>query len=145
MLLTQTSQLDTLGLKDTPQHHQGEVYKEFQEQLLRRDEGWYETALPWKGNHPPLPSHKQGSLHWLENLKQKLKQIGVEEAYSEVIEQQKAEAIVEAADHPFRGLNVTSLINPVIREAAASIKVSVVYNAYAKAHPNDYVRYITVK
>ena len=81
MLLTQTSQLDyeelcrldVLGLKDTPQHDQGELYKEFQEQLLRSDEGWYEPALPWRGNHPPLLSYKQGSLRLLENLKQKLK------------------------------------------------------------------------
>ena len=53
MLLTQTSQLDfeelcrldVLGLVDTPQHDQGEVYKKFQEHLLRSDEGWYEAAL----------------------------------------------------------------------------------------------------
>ena len=56
MLLTQTSQLDyeelcRLDVRDTPQHDQGEVYKEFQEQLLRSDEGWYEAALPWKGNY----------------------------------------------------------------------------------------------
>ena len=56
ILLTQASQLDydelcrldVLGLVDTPQHDQGEEYKEFQEQLLRSDEGWYEAALPWK-------------------------------------------------------------------------------------------------
>ena len=47
MLLTQTSQLDyeelcrlnVLELVDTQQHDQGEVYKQFQEQLLRSDEG----------------------------------------------------------------------------------------------------------
>ena len=47
MLLTQTSQLDyeelcrlnVLELVDTQQHDQGEVYKQFQEQLLNSDEG----------------------------------------------------------------------------------------------------------
>jgi len=70
MLLTQTSQLDyeelhrldVLGLVNTPQPDQGEVYKESPEQLLHSDEGWYEAALPWKDNHPPLPSYEQGSL-----------------------------------------------------------------------------------
>ena len=144
MLLTQTSQLDyeelcrldVLGLKDTPQHDQGEVYKEFQEQLLRSDEGWYEAALPWRGNHPPLPSYKQGSLRRLENLKRKLKRMGVEEAYSEVIEQQKAEGIMEAADQPAQGIECYIPHKPVIREEAASTKVRVVYDASAKAHPN---------
>lgn len=64
MLLTQTSQsdyedlgrLDVLGLKDTAEHDQNVVYEEFKEQLQRDTEGWYEVALPWKGNHPPLPS-----------------------------------------------------------------------------------------
>ena len=54
MLLTYTSQvdyeelcrLDVLGLKDTPQHDQVEVYREFQKQLLHSDEGWHEAALP---------------------------------------------------------------------------------------------------
>ena len=84
MLLTQTSQvdyeelcrLDMLGLADTPQHDQREVYREFREQLSRSEMGWYEAALPWKGNHPPLPSNEQGSLRRLKNLKQKLKRTG---------------------------------------------------------------------
>ena len=96
ILLTQTIQLDyeelcrlhVLGLMDTPPHNQGEVHKEFQEQLLRSDKGWYEAALPWKGNHHPLPSYEQGSLRRQESLKWKLKRTGVEQAYSEVIEQQ---------------------------------------------------------
>ena len=61
MLLTQTSaidyeelcKLDVLGLKDNPSGDQETVYEEFKEQLTRSSEGWYETNLPWKGNHPP--------------------------------------------------------------------------------------------
>ena len=79
---------------------------------------------------------KSGSLRRLENLKWKLKQMGVEEAYSEVIEQQKAERIVEAADHPAQGLKCYITQKPVIREEAASTKVRVMYDASAKAHPN---------
>ena len=80
MLLTQTSktdneelcQLDVLGLADAPTGDQGVVYEEFKEQLRRGEEGWYETGLPWKGNHPPLPSNKDGSLRRLRSLLQKL-------------------------------------------------------------------------
>ena len=70
MLLTQTSAadyenlcwLDVLGLEDLPENDQDIVYTEFKEQLRRDPAGWYETGLPWKGNHPPLPSNKQGSV-----------------------------------------------------------------------------------
>ena len=70
MFLTQTSvadyeelcRLDVLGLEDTPIGDQRVVHQEFLEQLKRSAEGWYETSLPWKGNHPPLPENKLGSL-----------------------------------------------------------------------------------
>ena len=104
MLLTQTSQidyeevcrLDVLGLVDKPQHDQGKVYREFREHLTRSEEGWYEVSLPWKGNHPPLPSNEQGSLRRLENLKRKLQRMGMEEAYNAIIEEQKREPCVVA-------------------------------------------------
>jgi hypothetical protein len=35
--------------------------QEFKEQLRRNDAGWYEAKLPWKGNHPPLPTNEAGS------------------------------------------------------------------------------------
>mgnify|MGYP002804125711 CR=1 FL=1 len=49
VLLTQTSQsdydelccLDILGLADSPQQDQKEVYAEFREQLVRDEAGWY--------------------------------------------------------------------------------------------------------
>ena len=49
--------LDVLGLAETPTGDQGDVYDKFKEQLSRSPEGWYETVLPWKGNHPPLPNN----------------------------------------------------------------------------------------
>jgi hypothetical protein len=80
MLLTQIStadyenlcRLDVLGLEDLPENDQDIVYAEFQEQMRRDPAGWYETGLPWKGNHPPLPSNKQGSVRRLESLMRKL-------------------------------------------------------------------------
>ena len=132
MLLIQTSQLDfeelcrldVLGVADTPQYDQGEVYKEFREQLTCR---WYEAALLWKGNHPPLPSNEQGS------LKRKLKRIRLEQSYSEIIEEQKAEGIMEPVDQSAEGVEFYIPHKPVIREEAASAKVRVVYDASAKA------------
>ena len=58
MLLTQARhidyeeffRLDVLALADTPEHDQGAVYTEFKEQLVRSEEGWYETGLPWRGD-----------------------------------------------------------------------------------------------
>ena len=62
MFMTQTSSLQyetlcrlhVLGIADSASGDQDEVYSEFKEQLKRDEEGWYETGLLWKGNHPSL-------------------------------------------------------------------------------------------
>ena len=69
MLLTQTSQsdfdrlcrLDVLGLKDSTECDQNLVYEDFWEQLSQGPSGYYEASLPWKANHPPLPTNEAGS------------------------------------------------------------------------------------
>lgn len=53
----QLCSLDVLGLEDKLEGDQQAVYSEFQEQLVRHPEGWYETGLLWKAGHPPLPNN----------------------------------------------------------------------------------------
>ena len=71
MFLAQTAQpdyeelcrMDILGLQDTSVGDQNVVHAEFLEQLKRDPkEGWYESGLPWKEDHPPLPSNESNSL-----------------------------------------------------------------------------------
>ena len=64
--------LDVLGLEDKPAGDQQAVYSEFQEQLVRHPEGWYESGFLWKVGHPPLPNNRTGSLWQLANLVKKL-------------------------------------------------------------------------
>ena len=54
--------LDVLGLQDTPTGDQSIVHSEFLEELQCSSEGCFEAALPWKGNHPPLPNNRAWSL-----------------------------------------------------------------------------------
>ena len=69
VFLTQTSighyeelcRMDVLGLLDTLIGDQVVVYQEFLEQLKRISEGWYETAVAWKGDHASLTNNKMES------------------------------------------------------------------------------------
>lgn len=143
MLLTQASQsdyeelcrLDVLGLADACERDQREVYSEFREQLVRSDDGWYETGLPWKGDHPPLPNNRNGSLRRLANLQRKLRQTAMTESYAEIIEKQKADGIVETASDQPCGVEFYIPHKPVVREAAESTKLRIVYDASARAYP----------
>lgn len=142
MLFAQTSQrdyedlcrLDVLGLADKPEYDQSSVYSEFQEQLTRSNEGWYETGLPWKGNYPPLPNNHSGSQRRLANLQRKLQKSGLTETYSEIIENQKLEGIVEVVNEEPQGVEFYIPHKAVVRKNAESTKVRVVYDASARAN-----------
>ena len=142
MFLTQTSvgdyedlcRMDVLGLQDTPIGDQEVVHQEFLEQLKRSPEGWYETALPWKGGHPPLPNNKTGSLKRLASLVQRLKRNGKIEDYDAIIQDQLREGIVEEAQMPAKGKEFYIPHKAVIRENAETTKMRIVYDASARAN-----------
>ena len=126
--------MDVLGLEDTPSGNQSVVYTEFREQLRRSPNGWYEARLPWKGDHPPLPSNESGSLKRLGNLVQRLKKTGGLDEYNAIIHDQLREGIVEEADMPASGKEFYIPHKAVVRENVESTKMRVVYDASAKAH-----------
>ena len=140
MLLTQTSsvdyeelcRLDVLGLADATENDQETVYAEFKEQLTRDPAGWYETGLPWKGNHPNLPNNKQGSQRRLQSLLRKLKRTNNTEKYDEVIQEQLQQGVVEQAPVNPCGREFYIPHKPVIRENAESTKLRIVYDASAE-------------
>ena len=111
MLSTQTAspdyeqlcRLDVLGLKDSATSDQEIVYEEFKEQLTRNPGGWYETSLPWKGNHPPLQNNKAGSLTRLHNLVRKLEKQDTLEQYDKIIRDQLEQGIVERVENDAKG------------------------------------------
>ena len=94
--------LDVLGLEDKPAADQQAVYNEFQEQLVRQLEGWYEMGLLWKAGHPTLPSNRTGSLWRLANLVKELeKEPNHLDEYDKIIQDQLEQGIVErVTDEP---------------------------------------------
>ena len=126
--------LDVLGLADSPSGDQHEVYREFREQLTRDEqEGWYETGLPWKGGHPPLPNNRAGSLRRLTTQVTKLRRAGKVEEYDAIIKEQLAEGVVELAPDQPVGREFYMPHRAVIRETAESTKMRVVYDCSARA------------
>ena len=143
MFLTQTStvdydnlcRLDVLGLADCATGDQDEVYSEFKEQLRRDEEGWYETSLPWKGNHPPLPCNEAGSLRRLTGLVKKLRSQGIIDRYDQVIQDQIKAGIVERVSGPATGQHEFYIPHKaVVRDTAETTKLRVVYDASARAY-----------
>ena len=125
--------LDVLGLADSPAGDQQEVYREFREQLSRNTkEGWYETGLPWKGDHPHLPSNREGSLRRLRTQIAKLRQVGRLQEYDEIIQDQLKEGVVEPAPSEPVGREYYMPHRAVIKDNAETTKLRVVYDCSAR-------------
>ena len=140
MMLTQTSQvdfdqlcrLDVPGLADSSENDQSLVHTEFREQLERNPKGWYETGLPWKPNHPPLPTNGMGSRRRLENLVKRLKSSERYHDYDAIIQQQLDEGVIEVAPVEATGTEFYIPHKAVVKNSAESTKLRIVYDALAK-------------
>ena len=147
VLMTQTSQsdyenlcrLDVLGLADSPENDQEIVYQDFKEQLRRSSAGWYETNLPWKANHPQLPTNEQGSRRRLEQLVKKLQREGDYDNYDKIIQDQLQQGVVEPAPKVPSGKESYLPHKGVVKREAETTKLRIVYDASAREsnhHPS---------
>ena len=110
------------------------VHAEFREQLQRSPEGWYEATLPLKGNHPPLPNNKAGSLRRLGSLVQRLQKTGKLDEYDEIIQEQLREGVVEEAESAPVRREFYLPHKAVTRENVQTTKMRIVYDASAGAN-----------
>jgi hypothetical protein len=131
--------LDVLGLKDRPEGDQATVLEEFKEQLTCREDGKYDTALPWKASHPKLPTNLNVARPRFQSLLKRLdKQPALLETYHQIIEDQVEQGIVEIAPtEPNEKHEHYIPHKPVVREQAESTKVRIVYDASAKVNEDS--------
>ena len=126
--------MHVLGLEDCSDGNQNLVYEEFKEQLVRSPEGWYVSSLLWKGNYPPLPHNKHGSLKRLENLMRKLeKQPGMLPKCDDITQDQLTQAILERVLKEPEEKEFYLPHKAVVRETAESTKTQIVYDGSARS------------
>ena len=125
--------LDVLGLKDADDENQSSIFEEFNDQLERKVEGFYETGLMWKSGETELPNNRLGSLARLGKLVQKLERDPeLFSAYDKIMKDQEAEGIIEEANGEGQGKVFYLPHRPVIREKAETTKIRIVYDASAR-------------
>ena len=136
----QLCRLDVLGLEDRPEGDQETVYSEFKEQLLRSEEGWYETNLMWKAAHPSLKKNKGTSLGRLSTLLNSLqKSPELFQEYDEKIRMQYDEGIVEMAPAVPEGKEFYIPHKAVIKEESESRHLRIVYDCSSQPDPETIV------
>ena len=93
---------------------------------------WYETSLPWKPNHPELPTNEAGSKQRLDNLVKRLKRNGTYEQYDEIIQDQLKQGVIETAPPNPTKKEFYIPHKGVVKKDAESTKLRIVYDASAK-------------
>ncbi len=112
----QLCSLDVLGLADKPENDQETVYQEFKEQLQQNKAGWYESKLPWKANHPALPTNEAGSRRRLQQLVKRLERDGNYERYDSIIQEHLQSGVIESAPKKPTGMNTTCHTKELLRK-----------------------------
>ena len=108
------------------------MYEDFKENLTCDPAGWYEANLPWKPNHPPLPSNEAGSRRRLNNLVKRLERNDMYEQYDEIIQDQLEKGIVEPAPPDASGNEFYIPHKGVVKQTAETTKLRIVYDASAR-------------
>ena len=131
--------LDVLGLQDRPEGDQTTVFEEFKEQLTRRENGEYETALQWKASQPKLPTNLNVARPRFQSLLKRLeRQPALLETYHQIIKDQMEQGIIEIAPTEPDGKYEHYIPHKsVVREQAESTKVRIVYDASAKVNEDN--------
>jgi len=126
--------LDVLGLKDTRSPKNKNVHEDFLQQLHKMQGGFYETRLPWKEDHVPLPTNKNLSVARLNSTIRKLERMGKLEDYDQIMQEQVNTGIVEPVP-PHQTGEVVHYIphQAVIREQAETTKMRIVYYCSSRA------------
>ena len=125
--MSNSAYLDVLCLEVSSERDQKMVHSEFKEQLQRSPEGWYETGLPWRINHPVLSFNKSGSLHRLNRLTKKLQRDGLTEQYDNIIREQLEAGIVQRATDMPVNKEFYMPHKCVVKEKSETTKFRIVY------------------
>ena len=124
-------ELESLGIADLDHN----VLTEFDKSIEFKD-GRYEVSLPWKENHPLLPTNYQLSLNRLRGLLHRLRhQPTVLQQYDNVIQDQLKKGMIQPVQdlEDIQEARVHYLPHhAVIRQDRETTKLRVVYDASAK-------------
>ena len=128
--------LDVLGVEDRGENDQLDVYAEFKENISRKPDGRYQVNVPWIPDSQLSETSETQSRQHLLRVERKLEQnVYLREEYEKIIVNQMESGIIEKAPDPHTANRVFYMPHKtVVREAAATSRVRMVFDASAKPH-----------
>ena len=88
------SSLDILGLVNAGTKEDTSIHKDFLHHLTKTPARYYETRLPWKEDHVPLPANKNLAVARLISTTRKLENTGKLQEYDQIMREQISNGIM---------------------------------------------------
>ena len=128
--------LDVLGAEDRGENDQLDVCAEFKENVLRKPDGRYEVNVHWRSGSQLSETNETQSRQRLLRVERKLEQnVHLRQEYEKIIVNQMESGIIEKAPDPPTGSRVSYMPpKPVVREAAVTTRIRMVFDASANPH-----------
>ena len=129
--------LDVLGIEDRPENDQLDVLRDFNESIVRKEDGRYEVAFPWIPGATLSSTNEVQSRKGMNNVERKLsRNEKLKEQYSGIIEEQLRAGIIEEAPQKPSGDRVFYMPHkPVVKQSAVTTEARMVFDASAKPNP----------
>ena len=129
--------LDVLGVEDRGEQDQSTVYAEFQENIVRQEDGRYEVSVPWIPGAVLSNTNEEPSRKRLNNVNRKLnRNQRLKEEYEKIVNEQLKDGIIEKTEEKSLSERVFYMPHkPVVKENASTTKVRMVFDASARPHP----------
>ena len=129
------SSIDVLGLVDAGTREDTSIHKDFLQQLTKTPARYYETRLPWKEDHVPLPANKNLAAARLMSTTRKLENTGNLQEYDQVMREQISNGIMGPVPAQPTGEFVHYIPHQtVIRELNETAKMRIVYDCSSRAN-----------
>ena len=128
--------LDVLGVEDRGEDDQGDVYREFQENITTKPDGRYEVKVPWIPGAELVNTNEEPSRKRLRSIERKLgHDRHLQDTYENIVKDQLEQGVIEPAPAEPTGPRTFYMPHkPVVKEHASSSKVRMVFDASAKPH-----------
>lgn len=127
--------LDFLGLEDKGTREDTTIHEDFLQQLTKTPARYYETRLPWKEDHVPLPANKNLAAARLSSTTRKLDNKGKLQEYDQIMREQIYNGIMEPVPTQPTGEVVHYIPHQaVVREHAETTKMRIVYDCSSRAN-----------
>ena len=125
--------LESIGIKDDPRSIPRSDFQTYKNTHLEKENGRYIAKLPWKADHPPLPTNREVAATRTRNMVQRLEPT-LRDTYNAIIEEQLEKGFVERV--PNDDGSGHYIPHHAVKKESSTTPIRIVYDCSCKIREN---------